>query len=377
MQNDIRRWIALVEGVTDTPSFHASIVEGRNWQDISDPADRWLAKYTYEGLDRWPSKQIIGVLLDRYPAMPGMIYRGMNFDTKEDYDAFVAQLPTLKTSGITSWTKHEKAAEQFAVTKPSYFLDLSVMQAYGKQQQEGERLSGYRGLILAMQIGDHEAIDVNLSKLGHESEVILPAGQYEVRIHRVIKRYQDDLSDSGRTVDAIIRDAKTEDELSDGLVRYVINHHGHTIATDTQRHIFTLLKPTGPLMARHELPQQIVGYGFCAGLDDLIRLMDTGVFRDPGIIREIRQIAARALRDVFKNLRQDFMKVEVSSLKAIARVARVAGMQDRLMQIARKVAGPVYNELNRGRSIKDRDELYDIQKHLMDVVSRISACTSR
>ena len=349
------------------------LFESKNWQDIDDPADRWLAKYTYENLDKWPSRKIIDTLLNRYPASPGTIYRGMNFDTKEQYDAFVAELPSMQTQQITSWTKRERAAEQFALTKPTYFLDLSVMKSYEKQQQERESLSGYRGLVLSTVIGERQGIDVDQSNLGHESEIILTPGQYDVKVHKVIKRHQETLADSNKTPDEIIMNAKTEAELQSDFVQYVLHHAGKTLKPETQNHVFKLITPAGPLMRRRS-DQYGTGYGFSPYLDHLLYLMESGVLRDLNVVGRVRKIAAHAFEQVLSTLRDDFMTIDPMSLRAISRVAIAAGMQPQLIQVAKDVAAPIYQTLNRPRRVNDRHELENIKNRLSDVISRISIC---
>ena len=61
------------------------IFEAKEWSNIQNPYLRWLAKYTYEGVDKYPNKKTIDYLLKNFPCKSGDIYRGMNFYTNKNH----------------------------------------------------------------------------------------------------------------------------------------------------------------------------------------------------------------------------------------------------------------------------------------------------
>lgn len=213
-----------------------------------DQADQWLAKYTYEALDRWPSKEIQRTLVQRYPVSePTTIYRGINLKTKEQYDEFRASIADgqITTGGITSWSPSRDQVESFAVTRPSYYLDLDTMKGYGEARSQREYIQGYRGMILKMVCEPGHGIAVNKSNLGHESEIILIPGTYRVEIEREYKLYKSALEDGDIDVDSVVAnhdpDVSTRGrEYDHQFYDYVLHHHSDRLADSSKRKIFQM-----------------------------------------------------------------------------------------------------------------------------------------
>ena len=203
-----------------------------------DRADKWLAKYTYENLDKWPNKEVLQTLVQRYPiSKPMKIYRGMNFSTKELWDEFAKEINTgsLTFGGISSWGRNNEHVEQFAVTKPSYGLNLDTMREYSASQKEMEYISGYRGVIVETIATPSTAIDVSSSKLGHEDEIILIPGTYEVKIFKELKKYKDSMTDIN--VDDVITSDSTS-RYDKGFKDYVLHHHTDKLGDRAKHHLF-------------------------------------------------------------------------------------------------------------------------------------------
>ena len=206
-----------------------------------DHYDQWLAKYTYENLDKWPSEDIRDELAHRYPITePRMIYRGLNFREKEKFDAFMETIKdgVLVTQGISSWGTKSDAVEQFAVTQPSYYLDRDTMKAHDAAGKEREYVTGYRGIILRVTAQPGQAIDVNKSRLGHEDEIILLPGRYKVAVERDVKKYRDALDDGDYTIDDIIQAPDGQTKYRESFRDYVMHHHKGELNDATRAHLF-------------------------------------------------------------------------------------------------------------------------------------------
>ena len=198
-------------------------------------AKKWLEKYTYEPFDKYPDESIIRQLIKLYPQDGEQIlYRGLNFSTKELYDEFMDNISTGKitTSGISSWSPSKTQAEQFAITKPSYTLSYSTLSSYGEMEKQHENISGYRGVILVTKASN--GIDVSKSEFAKESEVILPAGTYPVKVIQ-IKKFKDQFADGDRTLESTMKEIvtsykqKTIDDNVSKLKRYVLKNYSEEI----------------------------------------------------------------------------------------------------------------------------------------------------
>lgn len=152
----------------------------------SEEADKWLEKYTYENLDKWPSKEILDDLLSDYPYTDNKpVYRGLNFEDEEQYNNFLKETENgtkLIAGGITSWSKFKNEARTFAVTRPTYFLNSELMQAVSIKSKNRDYMIGHAGVILEILPKKNKAIDVTKSKSSKESEVILIPGEYKIKI---------------------------------------------------------------------------------------------------------------------------------------------------------------------------------------------------
>lgn len=215
-----------------------------------DDADSWLKKYTLENLDKWPNKDIQATLAQRYPVdQPTIIYRGLNFATKELWEKFQNAIKsgTMETGSISSWAPNPEEAESFALTKPTYFLDKELMQAETEKSKNKEMLSGYRGVILKTTVDKGQGIDVRKSKHGHESEIILLPGTYQVAIHEVVKRFKDQLEDGDTDINREILSMGNEDLYGEKkktkFFHYIMHHHINELSDEARHHLFTLMQP--------------------------------------------------------------------------------------------------------------------------------------
>lgn len=344
--------------------------EARDWEKIRNPADRWLARFTYENIDKHPDTRIVSTLQRRYPAAPGTIYRGLNFYTANEYQDFISafhgqQEAILPFNGVSSWTRHESSSEQFAITQPTYFLNRQVMMAHDRMSREREWLSGYRGVILSMELPPNTGIDVDASGLGHESEIVVPAGSYTVRIHRTLKRYADQLADQDTTVDQVILGLRREDlrrSSHHSFLDHVLHHHADRISDRARQHLFSLFWPKAgaelfdytahkSVMSGTE-DAEVVLFSYGMAATELFDLYDRGIFHDPRQKQRIQQLASKILKQAMPVIETYLVRSYRCDLTPLMQVARIAGRDRELINMLRKTIGREYQRLqDQGRKI--------------------------
>lgn len=140
----------------------------------------------------------VETLAHRYPYDGGYLYRGLHFDTQEQFDRFMESIADGKitTSGMSSWTKSEDTAKSFSMMKMTYEPNLSIMMADKKRQNAGDYMTGFEGVVIKTKVPRDVGLDVTKTDIGAEGEVILPAGSYPVEIvHNSVpySRQYDDL----------------------------------------------------------------------------------------------------------------------------------------------------------------------------------------
>jgi hypothetical protein len=359
--------------------------------------------FTYENYPKNPSDETINTLLKRYPAKAGTIYRGMNFYTKKSYDEFIennfpndATESGITTKVVTSWTPSENASEQFAVTQPTYDLNASVMHAYEQQQKNKERLAGYRGIILSTTIGDNQGIDVDASGLGHESEVILPVGKYNMKIHREIKKYEHHLADNDTDIDKVIQskikdshgptDGRTEHSFYD----YVIHHHIDKINDKSRMHLFKLFSPESDDLFKYDVtpyvdyfeknngtkPDKVNFYYRIPGIY-LFDFYNKGVFKTPKQKKLVVDLAKKTIAQALPVVKQYVVAATSFNIKPLILTAKIAGMESQLTKILRDGLGAEYRRLqDEGRKInqiKDyKEQKVALKKHSQDISNILS-----
>lgn len=192
--------------------------------DSADKADRALYKYTADGFT--DISEYVDKLAKRYPFDGGALYRGLHFDTQEQYDSFMEKIKDgeISMGGPSSWTPSESTAEDFARTKKTYFVDLGIMTSHRKMQDEGEHMPGYGGVVIKTHAEAGAGVDVNKSPYAKEREVLLKPGTYKVTVHQLQTPHKRALS-SIETVREVLRQAakSTErDKALDSKLEFII-----------------------------------------------------------------------------------------------------------------------------------------------------------
>lgn len=332
------------------------LFEARNYQDIDDYADQWLAKYTYENSNRNPSSNILEILIKRYPFDGNIIYRGMNFNSEQQWNEFYETIKDgiLITNRITSWSPDEEEAEVFALTTPSYDLpSLQTIKNYGEAEKLGEKITGYCGIILSMHPPKNACIDVDKSNLGHESEVIVIPGTYQVSIKK-LKKFSEDVVD--KDINEIILNSKKEDYNynNKNIVNYILKNHETELSEKAQEHIFKLLYPSKIFSYTvDKIPNYAFDFITEGDLElkfyypgEFFDLYKQGIFNNTKIVKQIKalgkKIILEAIPIIIKYL-PDTMNTNISRLLYLAELCDCSNI---LMKTVKPIISKKYNDLN-------------------------------
>lgn len=337
------------------------VIEAQDWQKIRDPALKWLGRFTYENVGKRVDETIWNSLVKRFPNEAGTLYRGLNFTSPERWQEFITHFKegtaTLTFDGVSSWTKDPDTATQFAITQPTYQLNLAVLQAHGTQTKNRESLSGYRGVIISTQAGDGIGVDVDKTTVGHESEVVLPAGQYTIKIHKVLKLYKHQLEDKETSIDEVILNTTKADlssrEREHSFFDYVIHHHGKELSPKSQAHLFNLFKPRAgePLFKSSvqeyknyfsKMPEVTFDYAIPSW--KLFDLAQQGVFDDTQMMK-IKKLARQILSQAIKPVTDNIVRANYFNSGMLKLLEKLSG-DYRLTNSLKRVVGERVHEIN-------------------------------
>lgn len=220
--------------------FLEEMYDNDNDSDLED-YDKALSAYTLNPIESYKVYKYFDDLMHHYSNQkPITVYRGLNFETKEQYDKFVSSIKNGKIhfKNISSWSTNKDEASSFAITRPSYmeFMDSENMKSISMARKNHEHVVGYRGIILETKIEPNTGIDVRRSKFSKESEIILPSGDYKVSFENKLKN-SDRISKYQNLLDAVTDAIKEEDnDNSTSFLEHIIMHH-HEKFTDIEKDI--------------------------------------------------------------------------------------------------------------------------------------------
>ena len=141
------------------------------------------------------------------------IYRGLNFIEESEYNKFFNSIKTgiYTDKSISSWTPIKSVAKAFASTSPTYmeFMDTKQASVIDLARKQGEKVIGYRGIILKTTIKPGVGIDLTEYEKSAESEVILPPGSYKIEYEEVLT-YKDQLVN--QTINELLTSIKKSDK---------------------------------------------------------------------------------------------------------------------------------------------------------------------
>ena len=353
---------------------------------IQDPTNKhWLTEFEDELIDMYGNDK------------PLKLYRGLNFDTKEDYEKFMNKISNGKIkieNGSSSWTRSLSTAKQFAKTKPSYmeFMSTDKMKMISKAQKENEYVVGYRGIILEIDIGKNEGVDTSKSKYAAEDEIIIFKGEYKCKYHE-FKKNSDRIKEEG--IEAILDEIeKLQDDNEESerynsiLIKKIINDHKSEL-TEEMKSFFgrRFLKDIPRLGFYHK------NNSFVNDKNELIVSMQSSpliiygenIFNKP----DVEKYISNSYKEQSKSLKK--LKIEIEKLSDDNVVKwnidepnkwfKLIGLEKEYLELFKKF-GKKYKELNSKSKIDDINKLTgkdqqnaidDFAKSLKDLIKSMGA----
>jgi hypothetical protein len=192
------------------------------------------------------------------------VYRGLNFDTKEDYDKFINSLEKgyLKTQSITSWSPNKDTAVGFASTKPTYmeFMTKERAKQISEASKKGEYITGYRGVVLETIAKKDISLDLEKSKFHKEPEILIPASNIKIIKITDIKTFEEEYKDKNifddfrKITKEHLNNNDNKNRRYQKLYNYVfINHKPEDFSYEDKAHLFKLLYGNKKVQTRVEL----------------------------------------------------------------------------------------------------------------------------
>lgn len=165
--------------------------DDEDFRYLSD-VDKAIKKYVASEIYAVELESILPEAIQYYPnKKPVTLYRGLNFLDKKSYNKFIKSISNgrLTTHSLSSWTTSKSVAEGFAKTR-KFNLEFMIFdkndpyfKAKNKADKYGERVVGYKGVVLITKIPSNVGLDMSEAGYSAEAEIILPAGTYPIKYY--------------------------------------------------------------------------------------------------------------------------------------------------------------------------------------------------
>lgn len=183
------------------------------------------------------SKNTLDALIHSYGNMePLTIHRGLNFDSPLQYQKFMNTIKdgNISITGMSSWSRDEEEAMNFAITKPTFTLNQSLASQL-TNRDDGEVMTGYQGIVLTIRIPRTSGVDVGLTPHAAEDEIILPRGTYKIVNCRVLSPFKNmiDMFDLDDTIKKTMNKTTISDSYMDRFSEYILRKYPQRLKKDT------------------------------------------------------------------------------------------------------------------------------------------------
>lgn len=334
----------------------------------SEVADEWLHNHVRHNLDKYPSLEVIDDLLHEYPYTKGAtLYRGLNFADEEQYRTFLANTDNgtmLKTKSISSWTPDRHQATQFAVTRPTYFINAALMQAESEKEKQRDYMIGAAGIVIQLEPEAGKCIDVTSSKLAAENEVIVIPGEYKISINKTYIPFVKSIDDEN--YEEVLQGIESLDSGFNKQKLFHIIFRFADLSNDAKQKIWDLYGFKGKLQPYVDLKDySVLGNGemrLHAGFNLPDGLMYCYRFLLPEHQQVIRSAIKTALLEITKQIDKivkekelDYRKLRIFTSHDVKLGEVITGI-NAFKNIDREL-GNMYRELNSAENIKSINDL--------------------
>ena len=210
---------------------------------MSDELDYYDERLKNHVVQEMPirNKETFEILRKRYPnKKPLKLYRGINFRTVEQYMNFMQSIEDnkgYKARGADSFSEDQRTVLDFALTQPTYFLNEELMVAEDEKRQNKERLSGYCGVIVEIEVPSNYVVDVSSSGFGIEDEAIVePSKVYPCKIN-LVESYRMICNKESFSVNDFI-EKEFDGNFNDEFFQYVLHHHKNEFSAQSRQKLF-------------------------------------------------------------------------------------------------------------------------------------------
>lgn len=211
--------------------LNESINHYNNEYDYETEADNALRLYIKDPNKRYLLRKYENQLMNMYGNNePLKLYRGLNFNTIEDYNEFIDNISNGEITidnECSSWTRSYQTAMQFAKTKPSYmeFMTLEKIRLIDDAEKNNEYVVGFRGVILEIDIEKDVGIDTAMTDYNAEDEVILFRGTYKCKYHDILKNSDRINSEGIQKILDEIEEQRNDDNYNKIMISKIIKDH--------------------------------------------------------------------------------------------------------------------------------------------------------
>jgi hypothetical protein len=213
---------------------------------MSDDLDYYDERLKNHVVQEMPirNKETFDVLKKRYPNKDSLkLYRGINFRTEEQYLNFMKSIEEnkgYKARSADSFSVDERTVLDFALTQPTYFLNEELMIAEDEKRKNKERLSGYCGVVVEIDVPPNTVVDVTSSGLGVEEEAIVePSSVYPCKV-TLVESYKMMLENENFLINEYIKKDFNND-FNDPLFQYILHHHKDKFNNESRQKLFDVL----------------------------------------------------------------------------------------------------------------------------------------
>jgi len=347
-----------------------------------------------------PSGDAADSLMQKYPVtQKKLIYRGMMFDTKEQYQEFLEKISggSMETTGFTSWTPNKTTAFQFAVTRPSFSItrELSMLM----RDNPGESLMGKGGIILEVECDAGDGIDVSQFEYAAENEVLLKPGNWKINVVKKIVQFKEMIAgqDINKIVKNLIRDhgwqklLKSGDVITNyetkGLFDYIFGHKTSELDKESRGLIGAMMQDKSGTEPKYVVKTEELGWSekkkVYVSLASNLGLLAAGFFGTPDDVKGNRKLK-KMTKLVDKVFRELIAAVKKSPDAQIVYYSHGAGgliglakygsdaTLGKYKKMLRDIYGRRYRELNQSRQMT-REEMKALVEELREIMSSITA----
>lgn len=210
-----------------------------------------LQKYIHDAGMAFLNNDEIEELLTDYPLDQNtLVYRGLHFDSKEDFTKFISTIKNNKIvfKGYSSWSPDRLTGMSFALTKPTNDIRLLGKDFFSAREErirKKDYLAGY-GVVLSTVAHANQAIDVSDTGLGQESEIIIPAGSFTVKVDKILRPHEDTAKevDINQYIQAQRGLNPQDEKLEYSLMQYILQNYESHLTDKSKRHLFLMFAGT-------------------------------------------------------------------------------------------------------------------------------------